>query len=137
MALTTPKMGLRTWNLPGDPYDHNQLTDNFAKVDYHDHTLGRGVQLTTASIANGAITKALLDPSIGLIANTGTIILAGTNVAPSSGFLLCNGASVSRTTYSALFAYLGTTWGAGDGTTTFGLPNIPPIQSYATYFIKT
>lgn len=40
-----------------------------------------------------------------------------------SGWLLCNGAAVSRTTYAALFAAIGTAFGAGDGTTTFNLPN--------------
>jgi microcystin-dependent protein len=38
--------------------------------------------------------------------------------------LICNGAAVSRTTYAALFNKIGTTWGAGDGSTTFNVPNI-------------
>jgi microcystin-dependent protein len=41
-----------------------------------------------------------------------------------TGFLLCNGQVVSRATYAALFAAIGTTWGAGDGSTTFGVPNL-------------
>lgn len=40
-----------------------------------------------------------------------------------SGWLLCNGAAVSRTTYAKLFAVVGTTWGTGNGTTTFNLPD--------------
>lgn len=43
---------------------------------------------------------------------------------PPTGWLLCNGATVGRTTYSALFAAIGTTYGAGDGSTTFALPNL-------------
>jgi microcystin-dependent protein len=39
------------------------------------------------------------------------------------GFLLENGSNVSRTTYAKLFAKIGTTWGVGDGGTTFGLPD--------------
>lgn len=39
-----------------------------------------------------------------------------------SGWLACTGQAVSRTTYAALFAAIGTTWGAGNGTTTFNLP---------------
>ena len=39
------------------------------------------------------------------------------------GYLLCNGAAVSRTTYSALFEVIGTTFGAGGGSTTFNLPD--------------
>lgn len=42
--------------------------------------------------------------------------------APPSGWLKCNGAAVSRTTYEALFAAIGITYGAGNGTTTFNLP---------------
>ena len=38
--------------------------------------------------------------------------------------LWCNGAAVSRTTYADLFADIGTTWGAGDGSTTFNLPDM-------------
>ncbi len=41
-----------------------------------------------------------------------------------AGYLLCNGATVSRTTYAALFAAIGTTYGAGDGSTTFKLPDV-------------
>jgi len=42
----------------------------------------------------------------------------------SDGWLSCDGSTVSRTTYSALFDVLGTTFGAGDGSTTFGLPDL-------------
>lgn len=40
------------------------------------------------------------------------------------GWLRCNGAAVSRTTYAALFAVIGTKYGSGDGSTTFNLPNL-------------
>jgi len=40
-----------------------------------------------------------------------------------SGWLLCNGAGVSRTVYSSLFSAIGTVWGTGDGSTTFNVPN--------------
>jgi microcystin-dependent protein len=46
---------------------------------------------------------------------------AGTT-APA-GWLACDGSAVSRTTYAALFSAIGTTWGAGDGSTTFNLPD--------------
>lgn len=54
---------------------------------------------------------------------TGTISIFSTNTAPT-GYLLCDGTAVSRTTYSALFAVIGTTYGAGDTTSTFNLPNL-------------
>ena len=43
---------------------------------------------------------------------------------PPSGWALCNGQAVSRTTYTTLFSRIGTTYGAGDGSTTFNVPNL-------------
>jgi microcystin-dependent protein len=53
----------------------------------------------------------------------GTLIFHCGNTAPS-GFLKANGATISRSTYADLFAALGTTFGAGDGSTTFTLPDM-------------
>ena len=53
---------------------------------------------------------------------TGTVKAWGGSTAPS-GWLFCDGSQISRTTYAALFAVIGTTYGSGDGTTTFNLPN--------------
>tara|TARA_R100000030_G_scaffold62143_1_gene47053 strand:+ start:356 stop:952 length:597 start_codon:yes stop_codon:yes gene_type:complete len=55
--------------------------------------------------------------------NTGLIIPFGKNDTPT-GFLACDGSNVSRSTYAALFAVIGTTWGSGDGSSTFGLPDL-------------
>jgi phage-related tail fiber protein len=54
---------------------------------------------------------------------TGMIAHFARNTAPS-GFLKANGAAVSRTVYARLFAAIGTTFGTGDGTTTFTLPDL-------------
>ena len=54
---------------------------------------------------------------------TATIVPWSSASVPS-GFLECAGAAVSRTTYSALFAIVGTTYGAGDGSSTFNLPDL-------------
>lgn len=54
---------------------------------------------------------------------TGTVLsFAGATIP--NGYLLCNGANVSRETYADLFAVIGTTFGSGDGSTTFTLPNL-------------
>src|SRR5262245_28732340 len=62
------------------------------------------------------------------IVPTGMILpyAPGVLAAPTApaGFLLCDGAAVSRATYAALFALIGTNYGAGDGSTTFNLPNM-------------
>lgn len=60
--------------------------------------------------------------------NADTTIPAGVvwpyaGASPPSGWLLANGAAVSRTTYASLFAAISTTYGAGDGSTTFNLPD--------------
>lgn len=80
---------------------------------------------------DGATVKTLLGKPDGTLTwggvdvlnPVGTVIAMAANSAPS-GYLLCNGAAVSRTTYAELFAAIGTTYGAGDGSTTFNLPNL-------------
>jgi microcystin-dependent protein len=54
---------------------------------------------------------------------TGTITPWSQATAPT-GFLECEGSAVSRSTYAALFAVIGTTYGAGDGSTTFNVPDL-------------
>jgi len=54
---------------------------------------------------------------------TATIVPWSTSSVPT-GFLECNGQAVSRSTYSALFAAVGTTYGAGDGSSTFLVPDL-------------
>lgn len=54
---------------------------------------------------------------------TGKIEWFAFNTSPD-GYLVCNGAEVSRETYADLFAVIGTTYGSGDGSTTFALPNL-------------
>jgi microcystin-dependent protein len=57
-----------------------------------------------------------------------------------TGYLMCDGALVSRTTYAILFGIIGTTYGPGDGSTTFNLPNFKdrmPIGAGITYSANT
>ena len=54
---------------------------------------------------------------------TATIVPWSDSSVPS-GFLECDGAAVSRTTYADLFAIVGTTYGVGDGSTTFNVPDL-------------
>ena len=53
----------------------------------------------------------------------GSITMYGAAAAPT-GWLLCDGSAVSRATYATLFGVIGVTYGAGDSTTTFNLPNL-------------
>lgn len=53
----------------------------------------------------------------------GVVLPYAATTAPS-GYLVCQGQAISRTTYSALYASIGTTYGAGDGSTTFNIPDM-------------
>lgn len=64
-----------------------------------------------------------LDASEGGEVPTGQITAFGGASAPT-GWLLCDGSAVSRTTFAALFAAIGTAFGAGNGTTTFNVPDL-------------
>ena len=57
-------------------------------------------------------------------AQVGEVFAWPTNSREPHRGLLCNGAAVSRTTYAKLFEAIGTTYGAGDGSSTFNLPNL-------------
>jgi microcystin-dependent protein len=65
-----------------------------------------------------------LDAFIALLSPFGLICDYGGTQAPS-GWLICDGRLVSRVTFSDLYAAIGDTWGAGDGSTTFALPPTP------------
>ncbi len=87
-----------------------------------DHVLSSAPYALT--VADEAVTKAKLDPSVAkALVPAGAILPYGGSSAPP-GWLLCDGAAVSRTDYAALFGAIATTYGVGDGSTTFNLPNL-------------
>ena len=65
------------------------------------------------------LTNLLRSVPIGTIATYG-----GTNITPESGWLVCNGREVQRAVYSNLFDAISNTWGSGNGSNTFNLPNL-------------
>lgn len=70
----------------------------------------------TSQLAGNILTAIYADSPIG------AIVPYGGDTAPT-GYLLCDGNAVSRTTYSDLYAVIGTKYGPGDGSTTFNLPD--------------
>ena len=78
------------------------------------------METTYALNENETLQEIKRPPRIGFIKT-----FAGTT--PPEGTLLCDGSAVSRDTYSELFAAIGTTWGSGDGTTTFNLPDLRDV----------
>ncbi len=83
--------------------------------------------VTTVKITDANVTDAKL-AAVSLVP-VGTIIDYGGSSTPT-GWLLCDGSAVSRTTYSALFTAIGITWGPGNGTTTF---NVPDLRGRSTF----
>lgn len=78
----------------------------------------------TSQIQDAAVTRAKAAPDlVEWLVPTGAIMPYAASTPPT-GWLLCDGSAVSRTAYARLFAVIGTTYGAGDGSTTFNLPNL-------------
>jgi microcystin-dependent protein len=83
--------------------------------------------VTTAKIADGSITLAKLVTAVQqALLPAGAVQAFAMNSAPA-GWLAADGTAVSRSTYAALFAAIGTTYGAGNGSTTFALPDLRGI----------
>lgn len=98
----------------GTPENVNNLVSNL-------NALVAGVNtIDTAQLASGSVTQAKL--ASGVYAPIGGIMQYAGSSAPSN-WLLCDGQPVSRTTYADLFTALSTTYGSGDGSTTFNVPN--------------
>lgn len=106
-------------NILSAQHSDNGVAFEFVAVDatqyaqYNEFTLGNsGLYINGEKV----VTQADLTP-------VGVILPYGGSSAPS-GWLLCNGSAVSRTTYANLFAVIGTSFGAGNGSTTFNLPDM-------------
>lgn len=80
---------------------------------------GPTFEVDASSISFGATS---LPTGPGFV-NVGSMVVYGKTTVPATGnWLLANGAAISRTTYAALFAVIGTVFGVGNGTTTFNVP---------------
>lgn len=77
----------------------------------------------TATNVQDAITELSTAPKGGPGVPVGSVFWLAAQTAPE-GYLICDGSAVSRTEYADLFAAIGTTFGTGDGSTTFALPNL-------------
>lgn len=90
-------------------------------------------------IANTEFIQALAN----ILVPTGVVQAFAGSTTPQ-GWLLCDGSAVSRTDYAALYAVIGTTYGAGDGSSTFNLPNLTDrfiqdalsVSPYSPYAIE-
>lgn len=104
---------------PMDANQPNGLADGIIQVQT---ALGPGTDLVGA-LDNLSERLAVQMPADGRLIPPGTIVMSARPTAPS-GWLLCNGDAVDRTLYAELYTAIGETFGMGDGTTTFNLPDM-------------
>lgn len=110
-------------------FDHGNLAgladDDHAQYPLVDGSRGFSgpVVVGEPSLSTEAATKSYVDAQVAGGIPTGMIMPFAGPTAPG-GYLLCNGAAVSRTLYPDLFTLIGTTYGAGDGSTTFNVPDL-------------
>lgn len=96
MAYVTPRMSLTVWNNTTDPYDHEQLANNFLKLDLHDHSQGRGTAIPGAGIQPYAISSDHIYPG-----SLTTLALAdGSVTTPKIADLAVTPAKLSATAYA-------------------------------------
>lgn len=107
-----------------NPQDVNKwekgIADVVALANYLNTTDIPGIQTTIATLAKKDLSNLTTAAEQRLIP-VGALMMGP--VTTMDGFLLCNGQAVSRTDYSALYALIGTSFGAGDGSTTFNVPD--------------
>lgn len=97
----------------------SEMNTNFGAIKTFVEALSAGTNIDSAAIT----TDKLATNTIQLLTPTGSITQYGGGSAPT-GWLFCDGTEVSRTTYAALFSVIGTTFGSGNGSTTFNLPDL-------------
>lgn len=112
---------LPSTNTPLSANNLNTMQNNIEdSIDTKQDTLVSGTNIKT--INNNSILGSG-NIMVGGSTPTGSVMMFGGATAPD-GYLLCDGTAVSRTTYSDLYDAIGTTYGSGDGSTTFNLPNL-------------
>ena len=106
-------------NFPSNPTENQIFNSNGKSYQY---ISGRWISSVTHMLVNGNLEQRLQALEAKIAARIGTIFFVADSIAPK-GSLVCDGRLLSRTTYADLFARIGTTYGAGDGSTTFQLPD--------------
>lgn len=117
LTLTTAATGrLRMRGVTG--IEMEQLTSPISPASGYDSLYFKSDDLLYSKNAAG------VEREIGGGANSAGMITMFGGVTAPTGYFICNGMQVSRTTYSALYAILGDSYGSGDGSTTFNIPDL-------------
>jgi microcystin-dependent protein len=96
--------------VPNTKIKASEVNDNFNQI------------AEELSLTQGTVEQLNQTVSVGVVPVGAVFWFAGSSVP--DGYLLCDGSAVSRSTYATLYTRIGTTYGAGDGTTTFNVPKL-------------
>src|SRR5690606_26600115 len=102
-----------------------ETVSHYHVLDEHTHALGSQTPSTTASVTRNNppfVTVNYIIKYDAAAADPCGAIWGNVASGPAAGAVVANGTALNRTTYSTLYACLGTTYGAGDGSTTFNPP---------------
>lgn len=115
------------WNAKSDA-SHNHTLDGLSNTTITSNTAGEILKWSGTAWVNNTLAEAGIAAASHTHADydkvpPGTVIFFAGATLPS-GYLKANGATVSRTTYASLYSAIGTRYGAGDGSTTFKLPDL-------------
>lgn len=89
-----------------------------------------------ADFADNAPLNTNFDVIDAAMSDIGDIKMTARSTTPGANYMICDGSAISRTTYATLFTAIGTTYGAGDGSTTFNIPDMRgvfPLGKSATH----
>jgi len=125
LSITTQGLTLGATALTSTGADLNQLTDLTRGSLIYGNASGATARLAkggAGTVLSSDGTDIAWAASAGGVA-IGTVVSLATSTEPT-GYLECDGAAVSRSTYSGLFSTIASTYGAGDGSSTFNLPDL-------------
>ena len=109
--------------------DYENYIMNNVRNEINSYTKQSQINNASSSVSgtSGSLALSVIIPSgviVPFAGGPGVTPNPGTRQAVPDGWLLCGGAAVSRTAYSGLFTIIGTTYGIGDGSTTFNVPDL-------------
>lgn len=115
----------KTKNTASDYNDNFDMMMDFidASIDEAKDYVDDFMPAISSSTKNKVLTNNGTTASWDVAVPVGTVINYGGSYAPS-GWLVCDGSAISRTTYADLYSAIGTTFGEGDESTTFNLPDL-------------
>jgi len=110
-------------NINFDPNFSNNLNNDLVNIN-NDIADRLQISQNLSDLADIEVARNNLNLNNGALTDLCSSVMAFASSEPPSGWLECNGAEISRTTYADLFTMIGTLYGSGDGNTSFNIPDL-------------